>query len=202
MEPEDTAAFESFVAERFPALRRSAFLLTGDWALAQDLVQTALARTYGKWGSLRDNGSFEGYVRRTMANTYSSWWRRKWRAETPTDELPEVAGRSPYDGVEDRDAVLRALATLPRRARAVLVLRYFEDMTEAQIAAALGCSVGTVKSSLSRALARLRAAEAARLSAPDGSPDRTTAVGTPGGRTTANGTTGTPVQQLLAEDLA
>lgn len=208
MEPDDKAEFEVFVSARFPALRRSAFLLTGDWALAEDLVQTALARTYGKWGGLRDNGSFEAYVRRTMATTYTSWWRRKWRAETPTEELPEVAGRNPYDGVDDRDTVLRALATLPRRARAVLVLRYFEDMTEAQIAAALGCSVGTVKSSLSRALARLRAAEAARLGAPDsgnpgsGSPGSGRGSGTTGDGTPGDCTTGTSIALVLGKDLA
>ena len=101
------------------------------------------------------DGPPEPYVRRTIATTYATWWRRKWKAERPTAALPEV----PTDGgtpVEDRDVLWRALAALPRRQRAVVVLRYYEDLSEADTAAALGVSVGTVKSQAAKALAALR----------------------------------------------
>jgi len=153
--------FEAFVAARFPALRRAAFLLTGDWPLAEDLVQTALARSWPRWGRLRQDAAFEAYVRRTIATTYATWWRRRWRGEVPTEVLPEAAAGDAYAAVDDRDRVLRALATLSARSRAAVVLRYFEDMSEAEVAEVLGCSVGTVKSSVSRALTQLRATTAA-----------------------------------------
>lgn len=166
---DDVAAreFDAFVAARFPALRRAAFLLTGDWSLAEDLVQTALARTWSRWGKLRQDGAFEAYVRRTIVTTYATWWRRRWHGEVPTAVLPETTGRDPYAGVDDRDRVLRALATLPRRSRAAVVLRYLEDLSEAEVAEVLGCSVGTVKSSVSRALTQLRASTGA-TPGPDG----------------------------------
>jgi len=91
-----------------------------------------------------------------MVNTSTQWWRRKWRGETPTEQLPEHRAQEQYGSIDDRDLLLRALATLPRRTRAALVLRYFEDLPEAEIAQIMGCSVGTVKSSVSRGLARLR----------------------------------------------
>jgi RNA polymerase sigma factor (sigma-70 family) len=93
----------------------------------------------------------------SSTRTYSSWWRRKWTGELPTAELPErVAGADPHAGLDDRDQLWRAMQRLPRRQRAVLVLRYFEDLSEIEVADALGCSVGTVKSQASRALAKLR----------------------------------------------
>lgn len=152
--------FDDFVATRSPRLLRTAYLLTRDWALAEDLLQTALARTWEAWR--RVNGDPEPYVRRVIVNTYASLWRRRWRGEMPTAELPEGAGphaampADPHTGLEERDRLWRALGRLPRRQRAVLVLRYFEDLTEAETAEIMRCSVGTVKSQASRALAKLR----------------------------------------------
>ena len=142
--------FDDFVAARSTALLRTAYLLTHDHALAEDLLQTALTRSWLSWS--RIEGEPEPYVRRTMINCYASWWRRKWNGEQPTEQLPEgVAG----DTHGDRD-LWEALGRLPRRQRAVVVLRYFEDLTEAQTAHVLGCSVGTVKSQTSKAFAKLR----------------------------------------------
>ncbi|NYI43770.1 RNA polymerase sigma-70 factor (sigma-E family) [Nocardioides aromaticivorans] len=149
--PED--GFDGFVAARGDALWRSAWLLTGDHQLAEDLVQTALAKSWRAWSRVGADG-FEAYVRRVMYTTYVSWWRRKWRGERPTEHLPERPA-----AVEDRDGrndLVAALGALPRGQRAVVVLRYFEDLTEQQTAAALGIGVGTVKSQCSRALAALR----------------------------------------------
>jgi RNA polymerase sigma-70 factor (sigma-E family) len=147
--------FDEFVVVRSPALLRTAWLLTGDDGLAQDLVQTALAKAWPRWGTIRGDDP-EGYVRTVLANTYSTWWRRKWRGEVPTGELPESAGRDHFEEVDVRESVRRALARLPRGQRAVVVLRHFDDLTEAQTAAALSISVGTVKSQHSRAMATLR----------------------------------------------
>jgi RNA polymerase sigma-70 factor (sigma-E family) len=149
----DRGGFDEFVAARSQALLRTAYLLTGDHPLAEDLLQTALAKCWFAWG--RIDGPPEPYVRRAIATTYATWWRRKWKAERPTGALPEV----PVDAgtpVEDRDALWRALAALPRRQRAVVVLRYYEDLSEAETAAALGVTTGTVKSQAAKALAALR----------------------------------------------
>lgn len=148
-----TAQFSAFVNSRGPALQRTAYLLTGDWGLAEDLLQTALAKSYLAWNRIRHEDP-EGYVRKVLANTHATWWRRKWRGETPTAELPE--GAHDDQGAEDRLALGAALARLPRRQRAVVVLRFHEDMTEAAVAHALGISVGTVKSQTAKALAKLR----------------------------------------------
>ena len=150
-----SAGFDDFVVMRSPRLLRTAYLLTHDWALAEDLVQTALARAWEAWH--RIEGDPEPYVRRIIVNSYASWWRRRWTGELPTEVLPERAHPGDaHSGVDERDRLWRALRQLPRRQRAVLVLRYFEDMSEAEIADALGCSLGTVKSQASRALAKLR----------------------------------------------
>ncbi|MEV0720789.1 SigE family RNA polymerase sigma factor [Asanoa sp. NPDC050611] len=147
--------FDEFVVSRSPRLLRVAYLLTRDWALAEDLLQTALARAWEAWA--RIDGDAEPYVRRIIVNTYASSWRRRWRGELPTADLPEPAGPAdPHRGLDDRDQLWRALGRLPRRQRAVLVLRFFEDLAEAEIAEALGCSIGTVKSQASRAMAKLR----------------------------------------------
>jgi RNA polymerase sigma-70 factor (sigma-E family) len=157
-----TTGFDEFVAARGAALWRTAWLLTGDHHRAEDLVQTALGKAWPHWRRVDDGGSFEAYVRRVMFTTYVSWWRRKWNAELPTGDLPE-----PTDGTADtatrfglQHDVATALAALPRGQRAVIVLRYFDDLTEAQTAEVLGCSVGTVKSQASRALAALRSSPA------------------------------------------
>jgi RNA polymerase sigma-70 factor (sigma-E family) len=143
--------FAEFVAARSGALLRTAYLLTGDHHEAEDLVQTALIKVVPRWGRLREP---EPYVRRVLVNeSISRWRRRRWR-ETTVPEVHDapVAGRD-----VDQQLVLRqALARLAPRQRAVVVLRYFDDLTEAQTAGALGISVGTVKSQSRDALARLR----------------------------------------------
>jgi RNA polymerase sigma-70 factor (sigma-E family) len=145
------ATFDDFVAARSRALLRTAYLLTHDHALAEDLLQTSLAKAWFAWR--RIDGNPEPYVRRILVNTYASWWRRRWNGEQPTDELPERAAEE--TGAEPTD-LWQAMERLPRRQRAVVVLRYFEDLTEVQTAELLGCSVGTVKSQCSKALAKLR----------------------------------------------
>lgn len=158
----DAGDFSEFVTARSGRLLRTAYLLTRDWALAEDLLQTALVKAWSAWR--RIEGDPEPYVRRVLVNTYTSWWRRRWHHEYPQDNLPDVAVHDrPADGVEDRDLVLRALGRLPRQQRAVLVLRYFEDMTEAQIAETLQLSPGTVKSHAARALTALRQDETLAL---------------------------------------
>ena len=154
----DDAEFRDFVAARGPALLRTAYLLTGDQQRAEDLVQTALERTIRHWHRIRARGATEAYVRRTMYREQVSSWRRLSSAELPVSSLPEPRGSTGHaDPVEDRVVVQAALQRLGPRQRAVLVLRYFEDLSEHQVAEALGISVGTVKSQASRALAHLRA---------------------------------------------
>jgi RNA polymerase sigma-70 factor (sigma-E family) len=153
-EPE---GFREFVAARSPALLRSAWLLTGDEALAQDLVQTALARVWPRWSRLAEPSRAEAYVRRVIVTTYANWWRRRWRAEQPTAEVPDRSrDLDEYATAETRHDLAVALAALTPRQRAVVVLRYFEDLSEAQTADVLGCSVGTVKSQTHKALGKLR----------------------------------------------
>jgi RNA polymerase sigma-70 factor (sigma-E family) len=148
--------FEEFVAGRGQALQRFGYALTGDWALAEDLLQTALARAYPRWSRItRDDP--EAYVRKIMLNTWSSWWRRRWRGEVPSPQLPEAAGPDGYTAVDSRQVLRAALAALPPRQRAVVVLRYHQDLSEVQVAELLGISVGTVKSQAAKALAALRA---------------------------------------------
>lgn len=149
------AEFAAFVSGRGPALQRTAYLLTGDWALAEDLLQTALAKSYLAWGRIRQRDP-EGYVRKVMANTSASWWRRKWHGEAPTEVLPDRSLTDVTAQVDNRLSLARALRALPPRQRAVIVLRFHEDLTVEAVAATLGCSVGTVKSQTSKALATLR----------------------------------------------
>jgi len=148
--------FVEFVHARQQTLLRFAYLLTSDHHTAEDLVQTALAKTYLSWDRLRDRGALDNYVRRIIVNENTSLWRRAWkRNERPTEELPEPGPRDGGDP-EGRDAMWRVVQTLPARQRAAVVLRYYEDLSEADTAATLGCSVGTVKSQTSRAIAGLR----------------------------------------------
>lgn len=156
MDPGRDHEFAEFVDGRFTALQRFGYLLTGEWHLAEDLVQTSLTKVWFHRNSLRSGNALESYTRTVMVNTSTQWWRRKWRGETPTEQLPEPHAREQYGAVDDRDLLLRALAELPRRTRATLVLRYFEDLPEAEIAQIMGCSIGTVKSTVSRGLAKLR----------------------------------------------
>jgi len=158
MNPDNREAFKGYVAARSAALLRTAYMLTGNKADAEDLLQTALAKTYLAWESIRDRESVDAYVRRIMLNTRTSWWRRRRHVgEFPTDQVPEAPVR--HDETERivlHDALWNALADLPKRQRAMVVLRYYEDLSEAETAVALGVSVGTVKSTTARALAKLR----------------------------------------------
>jgi RNA polymerase sigma-70 factor (sigma-E family) len=148
---EGRVAFEEFVDARRPALLRTAYLLTGQHADAEDLVQTTLLRVVPKWSRIAHDP--EPYVRRVLAReTVTRWRGRRWR-ERVVDALPEMSVDGPSG---DRLVLLRALAQLSPRQRAVLVLRYFDDQTEAATAEALGISVGTVKSHAREGLARLR----------------------------------------------
>jgi RNA polymerase sigma-70 factor (sigma-E family) len=153
---EDDAAFREYVLARGTALLRMAIMLTGNRADAEDLVQAALAKTYLAWGKINDRAALDAYVRRAMVNTHISWWRRRKLEEFPTDELPDQVVADHSGESDMAEVVRRALDRLPRRMRAAVMLRYFEDMTEPEIAAALGISLGTVKSTVSRAVARLR----------------------------------------------
>ena len=150
----DRAAFAEFVGTRSQSLLRTAYLLTHDWPAAEDLLQTALTKAWFAWG--RIDGHPEPYVRKIVVTTYASWWRRRWNGEVPTEQLPHRSTADRTAQVDDRDALWQALGRLPKRQRAVVVLRYFEDLTEAQTADALGVAVGTVKSQTSKALATLR----------------------------------------------
>jgi RNA polymerase sigma-70 factor (sigma-E family) len=133
-----------------------AVMLTGNRADAEDLVQASLAKTYLAWGKINDRAALDAYVRRAMVNTHISWWRRRKLDEFPTDELPDQVVADHARDSDMAEVVRRALDRLPRRMRAAVMLRYFEDMTEPEIAVALGISLGTVKSTVSRAVARLR----------------------------------------------
>jgi RNA polymerase sigma-70 factor, ECF subfamily len=150
------AEFCSYVSARGTALLRTAYLLTGDAHMAEDLLQAALTKTYVAWGRVRDKSALDAYVRRTMVNTQTSWWRRRWHGERPAADLPELPAADHTGGAAERQRLWAHLQALPTRQRAVVVLRYYEDMSEAETARVLGCSVGTVKSQASRALATLR----------------------------------------------
>lgn len=153
---DDDERFRQFVARRSGRLLRTAYLMTGDRGHAEDLLQTALLRTYRHWDQLRNQDDPEASVRRVMATSLAMAWRRRRVAERSVAQLPETSAARGSDP-EDRDELWRALATLPPRMRAVLVLRYWEDLSETETSALLGCAVGTVKSQASRGLARLRA---------------------------------------------
>lgn len=149
-------SFEEFVAARGATLWRSAWLLTGDGDLAEDLVQTALAKSWPAYGRVSDAGSFEAYVRRVLVTTYATWRRRRWWGETPVAEPPEGSTTDDAGELTQRRDVLTALASLSARQRAVIVLRYFDDLTEAETARQLGCSIGAVKAHHSRAIRAMR----------------------------------------------
>ena len=153
---DDDAAFREYVLTRGSALLRMAIVLTGNRADAEDLVQAALANTYLAWDKINDRAALDAYVRRAMVNTHISWWRRRKLEEFPTDELPDQVVADHARDSDMAEVVRRALDRLPQRMRAAVMLRYFEDMTEPEIAAPLGVSLGTVKSTVSRAVARLR----------------------------------------------
>ena len=155
--PDPPAGFVEFVAARSDALLRSAWFLTGDAGRAEDLLQMALTKAWRNWRSVVETDSPEAYVRRIIFTTYVSWWRRRWHSELPSSEVPEVAGTGDVAAeVANRDAVRRALARLSRQARAIVILRYVEDKSVAEVAELLDCSPDTVKTLASRAMNALR----------------------------------------------
>ncbi|WP_245687251.1 SigE family RNA polymerase sigma factor [Streptacidiphilus griseoplanus] len=160
MDTSAEAEFRDFVRSRWQPLLRTAYLLTGDHGRAEELVQTALLRTHRHWRRIERSDAPEVYVRKVLVNLHNTWWRRSRRPEQPTDALPERSdpGGDAYATYELRDELWRAVLELPPRMRAVLVLRYFEDLPEAEVAGILDCSLGSVKSQTSRGLERLRAA--------------------------------------------
>ena len=152
--PPTDAEFSELVHGSWASLYRAAYLLVGDHGLAEDLVQTALTRTYAAWSKVRQVEAAPAFARTTLVNTATSWMRkRSWRNELPTEQLPD-AGLHQDPSV--RPAVLAALDRLAPRQRAVIVLRYYEDLSVAETARVLGCSEGTVKSQTYDALAVLR----------------------------------------------
>lgn len=156
MDEDDRARLAEFVTSRTPALMRVAYLLTGDRHAAEDLFQSALARTIPRWRALR-HADPEGYLRTVMYREQVSWWRRLGRRrETALTGADETVQPDPSGGTDVRLAMRSALRLLPPAQRTVLVLRYYEDLTETQVAEALGCTVGTVRSRTHRAVTRLR----------------------------------------------
>jgi RNA polymerase sigma-70 factor (sigma-E family) len=149
--------FTEFVHGRSPALHRAAYLMVGEVPLAQDLVQEALVKTYAAWPRLRDKANAEAYCRKAITTTAITWFRRKgWQNERPEETLPERQGSGHEDSFVQGAWLWSCLQRLPVRQRAAIVLRYYEDLTEAQTAEAMGCAVGTVKSQVSAGLAKLR----------------------------------------------
>lgn len=147
--------FTELVQACWPGLYRTAYLMLGDTGEAEDLVQTALAKTYANWRRVRSMEAAPGYARTTLVNTAASWFRKKgWRNERPTAVLPDHGAEPDWT---DRSTLMGALATLPPRQRAVVVLRFYEDLSVAQVANALSITEGTVKSQTSVALSKLRA---------------------------------------------
>ncbi|WP_343230818.1 SigE family RNA polymerase sigma factor [Yinghuangia seranimata] len=157
MRSDERADFHEFAKARWPRLVQTAFLLTGDHGDAEDLVQTALAKAYVAWHKVRASDSPDAYVRRILANCNSDRFRRRRVTQLLSALVPDRADTAPQHGrFEERDALLAALARLPMRQRAVVVLRYWEDMSQEEVAQTLGCTVGTVKSQAAKGLAKLR----------------------------------------------
>lgn len=152
----DVSAYSEFVAARSASLFRTAYLVIGDYQLAQDLLQDSLVRTYVAWPRLRDVAKAEAYTRRTIVTTAISWRRRRSFHERPVDRLPEDGRTDASDEFGTRDELWRELDLLPPRQRATVVLRFCEDLSEAQTATLMGCSVGTVKRQVFLALGKLR----------------------------------------------
>ncbi|MER7983406.1 SigE family RNA polymerase sigma factor [Streptomyces sp. NPDC095817] len=157
MQAEQDERFHDFVKARWPQLVRTAFLLTGDVHHAEDLTQTALAKAYRSWRRISRADNPDAYVRRMLVSCNSDRFRKRRVIESLTAAVPERLGRDESaDRLEQRGFLLAGLAQLPPRQRAVVVLRYWEDLSEAEVAEVLGCSTGTVKSQASKGLAKLR----------------------------------------------
>lgn len=155
----DDAEFTEFVRARSGALTRTAYLLLGDHALAQDLVQEALTKVYVAWPRIQRRQGLDAYARAVVVNTAISWKRRKgWRGERATEVVPEPTAATDDDSTEERLTLWRTLQALPPRQRAALVLRFYEDLSVAETARVMGCAEGTVKSQVSQGITRLREA--------------------------------------------
>jgi RNA polymerase sigma-70 factor (sigma-E family) len=154
---EDLEGFRAYASARRSDLRRTAYLICGDWYLADDLVQDALARLFVRWRRIRAKGDVDPYVRRMLVNGYLATHRRASRREVATTEVPDAPARADGDD-GTRDLLLRALAELQPSQRTIVVLRYWDDLSVEQTAAVLGCSTGNVKSQAARGLSHLRAA--------------------------------------------
>ena len=152
----EISAFSQLVAARSPALLGTAYLVVGDHQLAQDLLQEALVKAYVAWPRLRDPAKAEAYIRRTIVTTAISWRRRRSFHERPVDRVPDAGNADQTERFASQDALWEQVCSLPPRQRAALVLRYYEERSEAETAELLGCSVGTVKSQVSAALGKLR----------------------------------------------
>jgi RNA polymerase sigma-70 factor (sigma-E family) len=150
-----TSEFDQWVAARGPALLRLAYVLTGNRADAEDAVQDALARALPRWEHIRTVGDPDAYVRRMVVNAHTSWWRRFRKRETPVAEA-FTDGRSDVPATDERDRVWRACLALPEAQRVAVVLRYYEQLEYAEIAALTGVAKGSVRSRVSRGLATLR----------------------------------------------
>jgi RNA polymerase sigma-70 factor (sigma-E family) len=151
------ADFVEFVRRRGDQHLKTAVLLTGDWHTAEDLVQSCLGKLYKVWHRLDTTSDPDAYLRRILVNTYRSWWRARWRREIPRADLPDLP--DPADGLESRAAaqdVRSALAKLPVKQRTALVLRFFADLPEAEVAELMGCSAGAVKTHTHRGLRAMR----------------------------------------------
>jgi RNA polymerase sigma-70 factor (sigma-E family) len=159
----EATAFTEFMSARSATLFRTAYLIVGDHQLAQDLLQESLIKTYVAWPRLRDVSSAEAYTRKTIVTTAISWRRRRSFHERPTDVLPDTAVPDPGEAVTTHASMVAQLRTLPPRQRAAIVLRYYEDLSEAQTAEVMGCSVGTVKAQVFTGLGRLRDRSGASL---------------------------------------
>jgi RNA polymerase sigma-70 factor (sigma-E family) len=157
VDDDDLARFQEFVASSRGSLLLSARRLVSDHALAEDLVQTALERTFASWDRLRATEAAAAYCRRTMLTTCITWSRRRWSDELPTGEVPDRPGDDQAWRVDDAVVLGAALSKLSQRSRLVVLLRYVEDLPEAQVADLLGCSVPSVRSAATRGLAKLRA---------------------------------------------
>jgi RNA polymerase sigma-70 factor (sigma-E family) len=152
------AAFDDYVRRNGQRLVRTAYLLTGDRNAAEDIVQNAFTSVLTSWRRLRDVSNLDAYMYSAVVNARTRWWQRGPRAEIPSAALPERADGGGLGRVDEYDEMMTALGHLAPRQRAVLVLRFYEDLSEADVAAILGCSQGTVKSQTARALERLRTA--------------------------------------------
>jgi RNA polymerase sigma-70 factor (sigma-E family) len=168
----DEDGFTEFAVGSARQLRHIARLLTGDPHRAEDLVQTALSRAYLHWDRIRAEDPL-WYVRRILVNAHTEWWRRRWRYELPTARIPDRAAATDIAGDHaERDELVRALAGLTARERAVVVLRFYADLSERETAGTLGIAPGTVKSTCARALAKLRVSPALADTKPSPEPTR------------------------------